>query len=123
MRRALLGTVAAAALAAAGVLLPASTASAALGDCPQGQFCVWDDDNYSSARMGWGGNDPNWHDDGWGDRADSLYNNGTPATYDDVRVYMDVNYVNEDLCVVRGDYYDWGMDDNDYSSHQWTASC
>jgi hypothetical protein len=123
MRRALLGTVAAVTMAAAAVLLPASTASAVLGDCPQGQFCAWDNDGYVGNRIGWVGSDPNWHDNGWGDRAQSIYNNGKSATRDDVMVYMDINYVNADLCVVRGDYFDAGMNDNDYSSHLWVDSC
>jgi hypothetical protein len=110
-------------MATAGVLLPASSASATLGDCPQGSFCVWDADGYTGVLKGWPGSDPNWHDDGWGDRADSMYNNGTLASVDDVRVYMDINYGDEDKCVVRGDYYDTLMDDNDYSSHLWVANC
>jgi hypothetical protein len=123
MRRAVLGAITTLTLAAVAVILPASTASASRADCPQGSFCVWDDDDYSGPWKGWGGDDGNWHDDGWGDRAESVYNNGSPHAFDDVRVYMNINYDAADLCVVRGDYFDVGMNDNDYSSHQWVSSC
>ncbi len=49
-----------------------------------------------------------------------MYNNGRTHA---VRVYMDINYGDEDKCVARGDYYDTLMDDNDYSSHQWVTAC
>ncbi|WP_455353296.1 peptidase inhibitor family I36 protein [Streptomyces sp. SYSU K217416] len=112
--------VAAVAVTAAWLTLPAAPASAAMADCPQGYVCVWDYDGYSGPWKGWSGNDSNWHDDGWGDRAESVYNNGySHPTAQDVSLYRDVNYVNRWQCVRRGEYFDAIMNDNDYSSHRW----
>lgn len=108
------------ALTAVGVILPASNASATIADCPQGSICVWDWDNYSGPWKGWSRNDPNWHDDGWGDRAESAYNNGySHPTLQDVWLYKDINYVNAWQCIRRGEYFDTIFNDNDYSSHKW----
>lgn len=107
----------------AATALPVATANAALGDCPQGYFCAWSEDDATGHRAQWSGNSSNWAGQNMHDDADTIYNNGSPATYDDVRVYLDVNYGRQDICVTRGDYYDWSMDDNDYDSHKWTQSC
>jgi hypothetical protein len=122
MRKSFKVGAAVAGLALAGsAFVGAGAANASLADCRSGNFCAWSDDGFSGRLAQWGGNSSYWsnmHDD-----AESVYNNGTPATYDAVNVYLDANYGRWDICVTRGETYDWGMDDNDYDSHKWATGC
>ena len=115
----ILTTIAAAVFATVGVLAPSTSASAAEADCPSGHFCIWENDNFSGAMKSWEGDDSNWHDNGWGDRADSMKNNGVAHQWEDVAVYMHTNFGDEDECLDRGESADFWMDDDDYSSHKW----
>lgn len=122
MRKSLKLGAAVAGLALAGTAFAgAGTANANLQDCRSGNFCAWSNDGFGGRIAQWTGNSSYWsnmHDD-----AESVYNNGKPATLDSVNVYMDANYGRLDICVSRGETFDFGMDDNDYDSHKWVTGC
>ncbi|WP_432946074.1 peptidase inhibitor family I36 protein [Kribbella sp. CA-253562] len=103
--------------------VPANAATTAWNDCPSGYFCAWSEDGATGRFAKWEFDDSNWTDDLMHDDADSLFNNGTAGTYDDVAVYTDVDYRNYSFCVPNGEKYDWYMNDNEYDSHLWRSGC
>ncbi|MFF0869973.1 peptidase inhibitor family I36 protein [Nonomuraea sp. NPDC003560] len=112
------------------LVLTSGTASAARGDCASGYFCAWAGDAWAglpTARWPRGTNDASWYDNGLHDNAESVYNHSPsyqdPRVPDNVVLFLDVNYGRADLCVLPGEYYDGGMDDNDYDSHRWVSDC
>ncbi|WP_432946072.1 peptidase inhibitor family I36 protein [Kribbella sp. CA-253562] len=115
-------------LAVAGAALtvqaaPAGAATTGYGDCPAAYFCAWSDDGAEGGMSKWEFDDTNWTDDGMHDDAESVANNGTPGTFDDVQLFFDVNYGRGSICVAQGETYDWSMADNEYDSHYWTSGC
>ncbi|MFB6720712.1 peptidase inhibitor family I36 protein [Kribbella sp. NPDC056345] len=113
-------------LAVLGILVPTTSAQAAttdLGDCPRSHFCAWADDNYKGTLASWEGDDSWWGDNNMHDDAESMFNNGTPASEDVVAIYYDVNHGGFAFCMDRGETIDVNMDDNDYDSHVWTSGC
>jgi hypothetical protein len=114
--------VAAPIVAATLVAVP-GTANADLGDCDRGAFCAWRLDGFSGGIAEWQGNSSYWGS--MNDDADSVFNNAPSSTTvpDNVAVYMNAGYSDMDICVLPGETYDAGMNDNDYSSHQWLHGC
>ncbi|GAA0939756.1 hypothetical protein GCM10009554_29810 [Kribbella koreensis] len=100
-----------------------SSASASLDQCPRGFFCAWSEDDATGRFAQWEFDDSNWTDDLMHDDADTIYNNGSPGTYDDVEVFFDVNYRTLAFCLPQGEWRDWSMSDNDYDSHRWRSGC
>ncbi|MFI0445624.1 peptidase inhibitor family I36 protein [Actinomadura sp. 6N118] len=99
------------------------TASAAPNECPRDNFCAWINDEFSGAMRAWTGNSSNWGT--MGDNAESMYNRRASSStrVDNVRTYLDVNYGRFGVCVNPGETFDLGMNDNDYSSHEWVHTC
>ncbi|MFI0408265.1 peptidase inhibitor family I36 protein [Actinomadura sp. 3N508] len=112
-------------IVAATLVAVPGTASADLGQCGRGYFCAWDNDGFKGAFAQWFGNSRNWGDKNMNDRADSVFNNARSSSTvpDNVAVYIHAGYSNMDICVLPGETYDAGMNDNDYSSHQWLHGC
>ncbi|WP_198153928.1 peptidase inhibitor family I36 protein [Catenuloplanes japonicus] len=110
-------------LVAAALVMSPSSASAGLNDCDRGAFCAWSNDGFSGTIREWQGSSSNWGS--MNDDAESVFNNALSSSTvpDNVNVYDDVDYRGFDICVLPGETYDAGMDDNDYSSHLWVHSC
>ncbi|RKR92939.1 peptidase inhibitor family I36 [Micromonospora pisi] len=110
---------------AASLLVAPSSASASLSQCASGQFCAWSNDSFSGDFWGWYVNDSNWGNEGMADDAESLFNDAVSSSSvpDNVMVYLHADWAGYDICVNPGETYDAGMDDNDYSSHQWVHGC
>lgn len=114
----------------AGTLLPLlPTASASAGTCTYEYFCAWDLDGWDDdgAKRSWKGNNNNYANSGFDDRAESIRNNGAPAYYDVVWFYDKPYYNAADGrgCIRRGEsielgYWNW---DNQISSHAWHSAC
>jgi hypothetical protein len=69
-----------------GALTTAGTASAA--DCPSGEFCVWENADFSGQRANWSGDDGWW--ESWIADGDSSWANhgiSGPGIKDHVKVY------------------------------------
>ncbi|MEU9841022.1 peptidase inhibitor family I36 protein [Actinomadura sp. NPDC048032] len=111
--------------AAAALVVTPGTAHASLSDCPSSNFCAWANDGFTGRIAPWAGNSSNWATKNMHDDAESLFNNARSSSTvpDNVRVYLDINYGREDICVNPGETYDLAMNDNDYDSHLWVHSC
>lgn len=114
-------------IAAAALVAAPGTANADLGDCPRTAFCAWPLDGFKG-NPGWAywyGNYPRWSDYGMHDDAESVFNNApSSATVpDNVIVYLNIDYTGADICVLPGETYDAGMNDDDYDSHKWVHTC
>ncbi len=114
----------------------ATAAQASMSECPVGEFCAWWHTSYTQLLYHSEGSDSTWHNDGnAADNATSVFNNGVPDSYPDVRVYRHINYGGASLCVHRGTampnvgYYPWyeggvsGNWNDQISSHRWSPGC
>jgi hypothetical protein len=124
-----------------GAYLAASPDAAQAGtpNCPYYNFCLWHDTGFNGGRYNWSGSDSNLCNDYYVgtnttvcDSESSAQNNGSPATYDDVRAYYYLNYGGASLCVPRGAAYsDLGVFltpygntwNNNIESYRWVTSC
>ena len=86
-----------------------------------------------------------WHSSYWPtgcrNQASSIWNNGYPATLDDVNLYWGSNYTGAWACISQGDYwgdltlgierFSWGAGlpgymepvNNNVASHKWVTTC
>ncbi|MER5832634.1 peptidase inhibitor family I36 protein [Streptomyces sp. NPDC002130] len=116
--------VAAAFLLVAGALTTAGTAGAA--DCPRGEFCVWQNANFSGQRANWSGDDRWW--ESWiADTDSSWANHGIsgPGIKDHVRVYSRASLGGHmTICLTPGQEVGYNGAANDQGdSHTWAMGC
>jgi hypothetical protein len=117
----------------AGGFLLAAPGAQAFPTCDDGEFCLY---RYNHAQGGlyeWAGSDSNLANDRFeifdtgtlvSNHAQSAYNKGVPAYYDDVRVYDGLGYTGASRCIPRGTYVsDLGSWNNRISSYKWVHSC
>ncbi len=137
MRKTRLAVTSAAALTAAlfGAVLTAQPASAADTNCVNGDFCVWEHDDFRGRAWTWAGNDVNYTNDvndgmRANDNASSYRNRGVVSGSSPTAVRFYENTEGEHLgrsgCVTRGDEDSdltnngW---DNRISAHKWVQAC
>ncbi|MFJ4537273.1 peptidase inhibitor family I36 protein [Streptomyces tibetensis] len=116
--------VAAVFLLLAGALTTAGTAGAA--DCPRGEFCVWQNADFSGQRANWSGDDRWW--ESWiADTDSSWANHGIsgPGIKDHVRVYSSAGLGGHmTICLTPGQEVGYNGAANDRGdSHTWAMSC
>ena len=106
--------------------------------CPSGDFCVYTAGNGGDLCLANSGNNGDWGG-GCANRDQTLFNNGTPGTYDKVRIYWGYDQYGAWACLTRGSYllyanqnqfnYGYGLDGfgqnvgNNAASHAWAPSC
>ncbi|MDV9189403.1 peptidase inhibitor family I36 protein [Streptomyces sp. SR27] len=119
-----LATAAAALLATTAGLALATSAGAA--DCPSGEFCVWQDANFSGQRANWSGDDGWW--ESWISDTDSSWANhgiSGPGIKDHVKVYESAwQGGSTTICLAPGQEvgYDGAANDRG-DSHTWSMGC
>ncbi|MER6096005.1 peptidase inhibitor family I36 protein [Streptomyces sp. NPDC001728] len=123
MKRFLATTTAALLATTAGLALAASAGAA---DCPNGEFCVWQDANFSGQRANWSGDDGWW--ESWISDTDSSWANhgiSGPGIKDHVKVYESAwQGGSMTICLAPGQEvgYDGAANDRG-DSHTWSMGC
>ncbi|MFH9585736.1 peptidase inhibitor family I36 protein [Streptomyces luteogriseus] len=116
--------VAAVFLLFAGALTTAGTAGAA--DCPSGEFCVWENADFSGQRANWSG-DEGWWESWIADGDSSWANHGIsgPGIKDHVKVYSSAGQGGQmTICLTPGQEVGYNGVANDRGdSHTWAMSC
>ncbi|MEU9570917.1 peptidase inhibitor family I36 protein [Streptomyces massasporeus] len=107
-----------------GALTTAGTANAV--DCPSGEFCVWENADFSGQRANWSGDDGWW--ESWIADADSSWaNHGVsgPGIKDHVKVYSSAGQGGQmTICLTPGQEVNYNGVANDRGdSHTWAMSC
>jgi hypothetical protein len=84
--------------------MAAAPASAAAGDCPAGDWCLWYFNNYTSTRWQWSGTDLDYRNNGTANNNSwSAYNHGyAVAGLSDVLAYDGYNGSGAAVCFRRG---------------------
>ncbi|MFJ7339591.1 peptidase inhibitor family I36 protein [Streptomyces sp. NPDC101110] len=107
-----------------GALTTAGTAGAA--DCPSGEFCVWQNADFSGQRANWSGDD-HWWESWIADTDSSWANHGIsgPGIKDHVRVYSSASLGGHmTICLAPGQEVGHNGAANDQGdSHTWAMSC
>ncbi|MFD7245035.1 peptidase inhibitor family I36 protein [Streptomyces massasporeus] len=107
-----------------GALTTAGPASAA--DCPSGEFCVWENADFSGQRANWSGDDGWW--ESWIADSDSSWANhgiSGPGIKDHVKVYSSAGQGGQmTICLTPGQEVGYNGVANDRGdSHTWAMSC
>ncbi|MFC0052191.1 peptidase inhibitor family I36 protein [Streptomyces actinomycinicus] len=118
-------TVAAAAFLLLTVGLGAAGPAGA-ADCPSGEFCAWENADFTGQRANWSGDDGWWEsyiadqDSSWANHAVS-----GPGIKDHVKVYSRADLGGHmTICLTPGQEVNYNGAANDNGdSHQWAMSC
>ncbi|WP_158885966.1 peptidase inhibitor family I36 protein [Amycolatopsis anabasis] len=125
MLTAALGVAATATLLSGGIA-SADPAKGSQSNCEQGWFCAYDGDELTGFSIYWtvGRDDPDWHSDNIGDKAESFHNNAPWGGSTWVVLYQNTGHSGSRECLQPGEIFDpaaWYWAENEVSSHLWTT--
>ncbi|MEU6703983.1 peptidase inhibitor family I36 protein [Streptomyces wuyuanensis] len=106
--------------------LAAAAAPAGAAECPSGEFCAWENADFSGQRANWSGDD-HWWESWIADEDSSWANHGIsgPGIKDHVKVYSGANLGGHmTICLAPGQEVNYnGAANDDGDSHTWAMSC